>query len=170
MDTCQCFSCGGEYPNIDGPVHRYMASSPGCWSVYGKVLAREYSSSDYFDVHRLSVDAYAVQHPGSDDRQSIQSVAVHLIRLCLFLEHGLAAEHANTAMLEAGKDKHSFIYLEPPTSFGLITAADVYRAKSVKAHKAVVKEWARTAWDAWSMHHNTIRAWLPSNAFGRINR
>ncbi|WP_353669757.1 hypothetical protein [Marinomonas sp. THO17] len=28
------------------------------------------------------------------------------------------------------------------------TADDVYRAKSAEQYKAIVKEWARTAWDA----------------------
>ncbi len=162
MDTCKCFSCGGVYSDIDGPVHRYMSSSPGCWSVYGEVLAREYSDPTYFGVHRLTVDAYAVQHPGSTDRPSIQSVGVHLIRLCLFLEHGLTAENANDAMLEASKNKHSFVFLEPPQNFGSVTAADVYRAQSANEHKAIVEEWARTAWDAWSIHHDIIREWLPN--------
>ncbi|MGM0906624.1 MAG: DUF5946 family protein [Pseudomonadota bacterium] len=170
MDTCKCFSCGGVFPDIDGPVHRYMSSSPGCWSVYGEVLAREYSDPTYFEVHRLTVDAYAVQHPGSTDRQSIQSVGVHLIRLCLFLEHGLTAGKANDAMLEAGMKKSSFIFLEPPLNMGEITAADIYRASSVEEHKALVRGWARSVWDAWSMHHNTIREWLPNKALHRTSR
>ena len=108
--------------------------------MYGEVLAREYSDPTYFEVHRLTVDAYAVQHPGSIDRQSIQSVGVHLIRLCLFLEHGLTAENANDAMLKAAKNKHSFIFLEPPQSFGSITAADIYKARSATEHKGIVRE------------------------------
>ncbi len=170
MDSCKCFSCGGLFPVVDGPVHRYMSSSPGCWSVYGEVLAREYSDPTYFEIHRLTVDAYAVQHPGSKDRQSIQSVALHLIRICMFLEYGLTAENANDAMLAAGKNKRSFVFLEPPQNLGSITAADVYRAKSVSEHKAIVKEWARTAWEAWSTHHDTIRAWLPNKALQQARR
>ncbi|MDH5545481.1 MAG: DUF5946 family protein [Gammaproteobacteria bacterium] len=162
MNTCKCFSCGGEYPDIEGPIHRYMTSSSGCWSVYGEVLAREYSNPDYFEVHRLTVDAYAVQHPGSTDRQSVQSVGVHLVRLCLFLEHGLTAENANNAMLEAGKYKHNFTWLEPPENMGRITAADVIKAKNVAEHKSIVREWAQSSWEAWSKHHNTIWAWLPA--------
>ena len=104
MDLRKCFSCGGKFPDIDGPVHRYMDSSAGCWAVYGEVLAREYSDPSFFEVHRLTVDAYAVQHPGAKDRQSIQSVGVHLIRLCLFLERDLSPENANDAMLAAGKN------------------------------------------------------------------
>ena len=165
MDTCRCFSCGGVFPDVDGPVHRYMSSSPGCWSAFGEVLAREYSDPAYFQVHRLTVDAYAVQHPGSTDRQSIQSVGVHLVRLCLFLEHGLTADKANEAMLEAGRNKHSFTWLEPPDDRDSITVADVSRADSVEEHKALVREWAQSAWEAWSMHHDIIRAWLPEAAW-----
>jgi len=152
MKTCKCISCGGEFPDIDGPVHRYMNSSPGCWAVYGEILAREYSDPTYFEVHRLTVDAYAVQHPGSTDRQSIQSVGVHLIRLCLFLEHGLTPENANDAMLEAGKYKHSFTWLVAPASLGSITAANVVKVKTVEEHKAIIRAWAQSTWDAWEMH------------------
>lgn len=162
MTTRKCFACGGEYPDIDGPTHRYMKSSPGCWAVYGEILAREYSDVNYFSVHRLTVDAYAVQHPGGDDRQSIQSVGVHLVRLCLFLEHGLTPESANDAMLDAAKDKHTFYKLEPPANMGKITAADVARAKNIVEHKALVHKWAEEAWQAWSQHHDVIRGWLPS--------
>ncbi len=162
MNTLKCSSCGGEFPDIDGPVHRYMKSSPGCWAIFGEILAREYSNPAYFEVHRLSVDAYAVQHPGSPSRQSIQSVGVHLIRLCLFLEHGLSAEKANSAMLEASKHKHLFTWLEPPNSLGSLTAADVVKAASVEEHKTLVRSWARGAWEAWASHHETIRSWLPA--------
>ncbi len=158
--TSKCFSCAGEYPDIDGPTHRYMTSTPGCWAIYGEVLAREYSDSGYYQVHRLTVDAYAVQHPGSTDRQSIHSVGVHLIRLCLFLEHGLTPEKANEAMLNAAKHKDEFVWLEPPASKGVITAADIIKANNVEEHKAAVWKWAEAAWNAWSQHHATIRSWM----------
>ncbi|MCP5049599.1 MAG: hypothetical protein GY940_20685 [bacterium] len=54
-----CFSCGAPVPEIEGPVHRYMDSSPGCWKIFGEVLAREYSNAAYARYHRLTVDAYA---------------------------------------------------------------------------------------------------------------
>lgn len=161
MKTCECFSCGGTFPDIQGPTHAYMKSTPGCWSVFGEILAREYGDASYMEVHRLTVDSYAVQHPGSDDRQSVQSVGLHLIRLCLLLEHGLNPEHANDAMLAAGKQKHSFVWLDPPSSLGSITAADVVRARSVGEHKALVTDWAQCSWEAWSKHHDAIRGWLP---------
>ncbi len=80
--SVSCFSCGALAPDIDGPVHRYMDSSPGCWALFGEVLAREYSDYNYASHHRLTVDAYAVQHPGKPSPPSIGSVAVHLHLRC----------------------------------------------------------------------------------------
>lgn len=152
---------------MDGPVHRYMLSSPGCWATYGQVLAREYEDRGYFAVHRLTVDAYALQHPGSTDRQSIQSVGLHLVRLCLFLEHGLQPDHADTAMRQAAEQKHRMIWLEPPSDLGSVTAADVVLAGTVEEHTAKVKAWTQSVWDAWTPHHEQVRAWLPDGPWLR---
>ncbi len=160
METEGCFGCGGEFPKVEGPVHEYMASCPGCWAAFGEVLAREYSDETYFEVHRLSVDAYAVQHPGLPSRQTIQSIGVHLIRLCLFLERDLTPERANDAMLKAGTNKSTFIWLEPPESLGEITVVEVANTVNSDEHKIVVKEWARGAWEAWSPHHQQVKAWM----------
>lgn len=161
MKAINCFSCGGRFPDIDGPVHRYMKSSAGCWSVYGEVLAREYIDPSYFEVHRLTVDAYAAQHPGSMDRQSVQSVGFHLIRLSLFFEHQLTVAKANNLMLEAVKIKHSFFWLKPPVSVGSITVADIAKTAGAVEHKAAVLSWAENVWNAWSFHHDTIKSWVP---------
>lgn len=147
------------FQDSSSATHPYMESSPGCWAIYGEVLAREYSDQSYFEVHRLSVDAYAVQHPGKPSRQSIQSVGLHLIRLCHFLEHGLTADKANGAMLAAGKIKHSFNWLTPPASLGDVTVLDVYRAQDIAEHRKLVWQWAQSAWEAWAPHHATVRQW-----------
>ncbi len=136
-----------------------MASSPACWAAFGEVLAREYSDPALLATHRLGVDAYAVQHPGSPSRQSNQSVGVHLIRLCLFLERGLTPQRANDAMLKAGRLKHGFVWLEPPASLGSVTVRDVLQADGAAAHAAMVRRWAQSAWEAWAPHHETVRAW-----------
>lgn len=70
-----CMWCSGAFPEVAGPTHKYMQSTPGCWAAFGRVLAREYGDQRYFAVHRLTVDAYAIQHPGIPSRQSIQSVS-----------------------------------------------------------------------------------------------
>lgn|SRR5690348_1799619 len=158
LETCP--GCGAVFHWRDGPVHPYMTSSPACWADYGEVLSREYSDPALLATHRLSVDAYAVQHPGTPSRQSIQSVGVHLIRLCQFLEHGLAPEQANESMLAAGKIKHTFSWLEPPESLGIVTVRDVLKTNGSAAHAAMVRRWAQSAWDAWAPHHEIVREWL----------
>jgi hypothetical protein len=137
-----------------------MESSPACWHAFGQVLEREYSLPDLSAVLRLSVDAYAVQHPGGDSRQAIQSVGVHLARLCLFLERGLAPEDANAAMLRIGRGKAAMFKLERPSSLGAITVVDVLAAESPEAHAEMSRRWAESAWQAWSAHHETVRRWV----------
>jgi hypothetical protein len=136
-----------------------MESTPGCWAAYGRVLAREYEDPRYVAVHRLTVDAYAVQHPGVESRQSIQSVAVHLIRLYLFLEKNLAPERANAAMLAAARKQAQYHWLPPPAVLGPITVADVEEVTSVDDHMASVRKWAMQMWEVWSLHHSAIRGW-----------
>jgi hypothetical protein len=139
-----------------------MESSPACWAAYGEVLAREYSDQAYFAVHRLSVDAYAVQHPGHPNPQTIQSVAVHLVRLCLLLERGLPMERANAAMLKASEREEHYLWLEPPAKLGGVTVAEVWKAEGAEAHMTAVRHWAESAWEAWSPHHATVKSWLPA--------
>lgn len=154
-----CFSCGALVPNIEGPTHKYMLSSPGCWAVYGTLLARDYGEYGYPAVHRLSVDAYAVQHPGQPNRQAIQSVAVHLVRLYLSFEKGLPPERATKAMERATQFSAGFVWLDPPASVGRITVVDAANADSLEEYQRVAEEWARSAWEAWSAHHAQIRKW-----------
>jgi hypothetical protein len=170
MDLDRCVGCGGLFPKMEGPTHLYMESSPGCWAIYGEVLAREYSNVAFSQTHRVTVDAYAAQHPGHPSPQSIQSVAGHLIRLCLLLEYGLEIERANAAMLKAIESKKKFAWLTPPPSRGALTVLDVHRASSVEYHVQRVSAWAASVWAAWAPHHDQIRQWLPVEFDSRKQR
>ncbi|MGH2615999.1 MAG: DUF5946 family protein, partial [Thermomicrobiales bacterium] len=86
MLTARCPGCGALTDEGDGPTHPYFGSSPGCWAIYGEVLAREYEEFDYPPIHRLTVDSYAVQHPDETSPLATQSVALHLAGLHLVLE------------------------------------------------------------------------------------
>jgi hypothetical protein len=50
--------------------HPYIGSASGCWLLYSEVLAREYGDLRYAPAHQLTVDVYAVQHPGVPERRS----------------------------------------------------------------------------------------------------
>src|SRR3954452_19975323 len=107
----RCVGCGALVPDIDGPTHPYLGSSPGCWQAFGELTARRYAggaSTGDDTIFRLAVDTYATQHPGVPGRQSSQSVDAHLFVLCLVLERGAApafATHAIRTFLEANKAK-----------------------------------------------------------------
>jgi hypothetical protein len=169
--VAECIGCGALLEDRQGPTHRYLESSPACWAIYGEVLAREYSHPELMEVHRLSVDAYAVQHPGRESISTINSAAIHLMRLCLLCEEGLEMKYANTMIKILSDDKRSFRWLTPPASRGEITVADVWKTNSIEEHKTMVKEWALSTWQAWAPHHATIREWLqPIQRHPNINR
>lgn len=155
--TC-CPGCGIELPSIDGPVHRYIESSAACWACYGEVLAREYSDSQYRRAHRLTVDAYAVQHPGRPGPRSTQSVCARLISLFAVVEKNLSHEEA-TLLIGRIVNRNHFFWLEPPEQAGSVTVESVYAASNPEEHLKAVERWARSVWDAWEEHHLTIKAW-----------
>lgn len=155
-----CIGCGAVVPDVAGPTHRYLGASPGCFALAGEVFEKEYADYAFFaPVHRVAVDAYAAQHPGVPSPQAIKSVGVHLIRLHLVLERGLPHEKANAAMKWASRLKRDFVWLEPPDRPGELTILHVHAASTPEEHLARVREWARSVWDAWSPHHETVRQW-----------
>ncbi len=109
MAAVACVGCGAVFEDREGPTHRYLESSPGCWASYGEVLAREYSDFPaYGALHRLTVDTYAVQHPGRPSPQCIQSVALHLMSLCLVLEREIEPRRATEFLQTVGPAQGTF--------------------------------------------------------------
>jgi hypothetical protein len=167
-----CFGCGAPVPDEEGPTHRYLGASPGCWRLYGEVLGREYADYPRFaPVHRLTVDAYAAQHPGTPSPQSVGSVAAHLIRLHLQLECGLPHDRANDAMLGiSSRSKEDFVWLDPPDDLGDVTVLDVLEARDPEEHMERVRGWAASVWEAWAPHHETVRRWAVGEGYPKIAR
>lgn len=154
-----CPGCGVLLDPLDGPTHPYMLSTPACWRLFGEVLAREYADPRLLPTHRLSVDAYAVQHPGGADRQSIQSVALHLCRLHVTLDREPTPEQANELAVALAERRSAHHWLPPPSSRGQLTVAHVHQADEPVDHVARVRAWARSAYDAWREHHPQVAIW-----------
>lgn len=154
-----CEGCGLVLPLQDGPTHPYFAASSECWALFGEVLAREFGDREYFRLHQLTVDAYAVQHSRGSDRRAIQSVALHLITLCVVLEHGVDPR-LGPRLHKRLADGASFQPLEPPETTGRMTVADVHGARTPADHERLVDAWARDVWAAWEPHHATVRDWV----------
>jgi hypothetical protein len=135
-----------------------MESSPACWSAFGEVPAAEYAAPDLMPVHRLSVDACAVQHPGGASRRAIQSVGLPLARLYVQLEHPRPPREMNEVMRSFATRKASLQRLTPPPRFS-ITVADVAPFAGVTQHAEKVRAWALAAWHDWRAAHECIRRW-----------
>ncbi len=154
-----CEGCGALVAASDGQTHRYIAASPGCWAVFEQVLAREFGDYRYAKLHRVTVDAYAAQHPGTPSPQSIQSVAVHLVGLYVYLELDEPPHRATLAIQRAASSREKFRWLEPPAKWGPGTIFDVLAAEDPAPHELAVQRWAKSVWESWSEHHAVVRQW-----------
>ena len=157
----KCFACGSSFEPVEGPKHKYMLSSSGCWKAYGELLAREYVNPMLFGaVHRLTVDAYALQHPGDPaDRRARQSVWVHYAALHLALQE--TEDHSRIPSIMQKLTAGTFPMLPPaPTKFE-VTLEDVL-AQGVSNHVSAVRAWADCAFNAWAELENQTRAMLKS--------
>ena len=154
----KCPGCGAVLPDTDGPTHRYMTSSPACYAHFNALSAHEYSDAALMLVHRLTVDTFAIQHPGDQTtRQQIQSVGLHLARLGRQLQRKMGPAETNEVMLDLGKHKHTLVALTPPARFSM-TVADVAPFAGTDRHAEKVRAWAEATWADWSAHHAHIEA------------
>ncbi|HQT95221.1 MAG: hypothetical protein B7Z68_07255 [Acidobacteria bacterium 21-70-11] len=154
----RCVGCGALVRAVSGKPHPYIGAVAGCWEVYEGILAREFGEFGYPQpTHRLTVDTYAVQHPGAPGRQAIQSVNAHLVGLYLVLERGLRGQAATRVLRAVVRHADRFAWLEPPERNGAITVVDVARARGLEEHVRLVSDWARDVWSAWAQYHALIK-------------
>jgi uncharacterized protein DUF5946 len=156
--TVECVGCRGRVPDIDGPIHRYMTASPGCWHAYTSLMAGELPPSPEAG---LAVDAYAVTHPGVPGPQSTPSVWIHLVTLCCTLERGWPVERAVFLRRLAADSFRAWPWLERPDSMGDVTAIDLAGALRIgdgAAAAELTRRWVHGAWEAWDRQHRAVRA------------
>jgi hypothetical protein len=159
MAADRCTGCGAPLPDDpNGPHHRYMTASSGCWQAFGEILAVEFGRAGWGSEHRLAVDTYAAQHPGEDDRKQRQSVAIHLVALCQRLERGLDPKALLAATQRLTADKREWPRLTAPGAYPM-TVVDVLEATAADEHLALVRRWADATWEAWKHEHARVRAW-----------
>jgi Family of unknown function (DUF5946) len=148
-EEIRCFGCCALVADIEGPVHRYMLSAPGCWQLYGRPISLQYPRTQF------SVDGYAVQHPGRPGPQANQSVCVHLMNLGRVLERG--GEKARSARFLQQMTHRDYPWLPPPPADHNVTIVDLLGEADPAAFAAMETAYAETAWAAWSSHHGTVR-------------
>ena len=161
-----CVGCGARVADVEGPTHRYVVASPGCWARFNELGTRWWTPAipgASPGVQRIAVDAYMVQHPGLPDdtsvhRQAIQSVAVHLVGLYLSVERNIEPVSVTKMIQRLLASPRTFPLLEPPPSLGEISILDVVGAPDARL-VSQVQVWARSSWAAWSTYHERVQEW-----------
>ena len=152
-----CPGCGAVLPAADGPRHAYLGASAACWALFHRLAP----PPDRQRTKRLIHDAYAAQHPGVPSHRAVQSVAVHLMDLCLLLEHDGESHRLEPVLGVMPRrrvlDLH---WLEPPATRGTLTIVDALDARDDGERAVRIDEWAQLVWDAWAPHHDTVRRWV----------
>ncbi len=156
-----CRGCGLVLPLHSGPTHAYVGASPACWALYGQLPTAFRMSAVGHTVRRLALDTYALQHPGTPQTRSVQSVAIHAMGLCVLLERG-AEERRIAPVLGFRQTRRapSLYWLDPPCPNGTLTVQGAVDADGGENYATAVEAWAADVWAAWEQHHDTIRGWL----------
>ena len=155
--TIECIGCGARVPDRDGPTHRYLGASPGCWAYYGELLSAEYLDRNLAPMRPLTIDTYAVQHPGVPSPHTKQSLWVPLAGLCMILERGVPADVAMTLRASLVSRRWDWDWLEPPPPPYSRTILDVRGARTLDSYDQAVAEWSVSTWLTWQAHHDAIR-------------
>jgi hypothetical protein len=133
------------------------SGTDGCQSLFDELRSRQLVASSY-QIQRLTVDTYCVQHP---DRYcvSAKSLAAHLTGLCWALEY--SGHPSGLKALQRWLDGHARIEKPVLPSFrGALTVADVSAAPDPEARAAAIGRWAQSTWDAYSALQPLSRRWV----------
>ena len=145
----RCPECGAEV----------TGGRAGCQRLFDEVIAREFGDFRYAREHRLTVDAYSLQHP-DEYMRSAKSYAAHLTGAYVAIEVGSAGE-ANRAIqqwLSGSKALHRPDHPEPGQR-GTLTVLHVYMAADPDDHLRRVREWATSVWAAWGTYRPIAKQW-----------
>ncbi len=157
MTKVPCPQCGAVVSDIDGPVHSYVPSAPGCWAAFGALRADEALRFPRSDANNLVVDAYMAQHPGDGaDRRDRQSVFVHLVSLCAVVERQASPSSSPVVLRAALARQVTFPVLHRAHGPGDLTVLSAMDAQSAEDHDARVHAWAVSVWESWRDHQSTI--------------
>lgn len=145
-----CPHCGAK---VEDPAR-------GCRPLYVEVSMKEMSDRSRFAVHRLTVDAYALQHPG-EYCKSPKTLATHLTGLCWYFDYNGDPAVAAALKKWLSLPPESISLLPAPKALkGTVAISDVHGTEKPEDHVESVKKWAKEVWDAWAEHHEVARKWV----------
>src|SRR5262245_28346144 len=172
-----CPGCGALFPPFEGPTHRYVGASAGCWALLNWSVAGGGADvealvtqsripenvvpvpvhSDALQLDSLYGDAYGVQHHGDDSPQAIQSVAVHLLNL-----HGIISGKTTRPGWSIGRALRTrgvFHKLDPPAFGSALTFRHLFPGGGVVT-PATRSQYVVSVYEAWmALHRATVEQW-----------
>lgn len=129
-----------------------------CRASFEAAIARDFADPDYFAVHRMLVDTYALQHP-DDYCASAKSLAAHLTGLCLILEEGASAATGATFLRDWLDGTRALDKPALPTERGRTILADLAGIEAPSAWRHAVRRWAESTWDSYADLQPLARRW-----------
>jgi hypothetical protein len=172
-----CPGCGALFPPSDGPTHRYLGASAGCWALFNASLVSGEtdvadlvaqsriperrvpvpSHNDALSLDSLWGDAYGVQHHGGNSSQAIQSVAVHLLNL-----HGIISGKTTRPrwpIERAIRTRGVFHKLDPPALGSALTFRHLFPGGGVVT-PVTHSQYVVSVYEAWmALHRSIVEQW-----------
>jgi hypothetical protein len=141
----------------------------GCQRLFDEVIAREFGDFRYAREHRLTVDAYSLQHP-DEYMRSAKSYAAHLTGAYVAIECSSVAD-ANRAVQKwlNGSKALQRAQQPQPRHRGALTVLHVHMATDPDDHVRRVREWATSVWAAWAAYHPVAKQWT-EEALGGVSQ
>jgi hypothetical protein len=128
----------------------------GCQRLFDEVVAREFGYYRGGKIHRLTVDAYRLQHP-EEYMRSGKSFAAHLTGLCAAIEFEDSLEINRVVQKWLSRNPVIDKPASLPDRRGDLTIIYIHRAANAEEHTKRVREWAHAVWSAWAEHHDLAR-------------
>lgn len=141
----------------------------GCRKLLEEILAKEFGDYRYGKIHRLTVDAYSLQHPDKYMRSG-KSFAAHLTGIYAALK-SKDASAVNKAVQKWLTTNPKIDKPDPlPKQKGNITISFIHNAVDAGEHERRVREWARTVRSAWSKHRALAKQLIDEATEASIKR
>ena len=159
MVSEHCFGCLASFPTPATSIgtHPYIGATEACWSFFGEILDKEYSDSEYFKVHRITVDTYGAQHIGDQkDRRARQSANVHLTALYLTVVKKESLEEVVKFIKKATEIKRDWPPLVQRQNPQWLTIKDVSKAKDALSHANLVRQWGQSVCNAYADYYDNL--------------
>jgi hypothetical protein len=172
-----CPGCGALFSHFEGPTHRYIGASAGCWALFNWTVSVEGPDNiglvaqsripenpvsipackADLQLDALFGDAYGVQHHGEDSPQAIQSVAVHLLNL-----HGIISGKTTRPrwpIERALRKRGVFHKLNPPAIGSALTIRHLFPGGGVVT-PITRSQYVISVYEAWMvLHRSTMEQW-----------